>query len=413
MPIKFGTTSISSIYKGDTKIDKIYKGLNLVYQSSLLPSGYIECEYLESTGTQYLNLGYYPNNNTKVETTVNILSHNGNVLNYLFGAYDSARSFAIYYSYNLRDWGVMCGSVDRNTSVAYQLNTKQKLEFDKNNLSINGTSVYAVGSTTTFTSTKTMYLFWGNGTSRLNSISRIYDFKIYENGNIVMNLIPALDSNGVPCMYDTVSKQTFYNRGTGEFSYRVKLPDGYTLCEYLESTGTQYIDTGYYATNTSGINIDYAYTKSGNAGLCGIYQPTVPRTDALFVTTLSGQTSTEIYLISQGGEATNYVVPVLETKYNGKINYLNNGKLIIDNVTKGNNGHNGVVSSRTIKLFCRDYNGNLAYTNARIYMCKISEGEIVVRNLIPCLDDNNVPCMYDSVSKTTFYNAGSGTFNYE
>jgi len=190
------------------------------------------------------------------------------------------------------------------------------------------------------------------------------------------------------------------------------LPSGYTELEYLESTGSQYIDTGYYATNTSGINIDYAYTKSGNAGLCGIFQNQKPRTDTLFVTTLTGQTSTEIYLISQGAEATNNIPPGIGTKHNGKINYLNNGKLIIDNGRQWNNGHNGVVSTRTIKLFCRDYNGNLAYTNARIYMCQISEGQNVVRDLIPCLDNNGTPCMYDTVSKTTFYNAGTGTFNY-
>lgn len=377
-----------------------------------LPSGYIECEYLEATGSQYLNTGYYPNQDTKVETTINVLSHNGSVINYLFGAYDSSRSFAIYYSYNQLDWGVMCGSVDSNTSVSYQSNVKQKLEFDKDYLSIDGTNVYNVGSTTTFTSTRTMYLFWGNGTSRLKSISRIYDFKIYENGNIVMNLIPCLDTNGVPCMYDTISRTALYNQGTDQFFYKIKveIPENYTPCNYLESTGTQYIDTGYYATNTSGINIDYAYSASGNAGLCGIFQSQQPRTDTLFISTLSGQTSTIMYLISQGGELTNNVVPTIGTKYNAKINYLNDGKLILNDTTTGNNGTNGVVSSRTIKLFCRDYNGNLAYTNARIYMCLISEGGNIVRNFIPCLDNNNVPCMYDAVEKQTYYNAGTGTF---
>ena len=330
----------------------------------------------------------------------------------MFGAYDSSRSFAIYYSYNQLDWGVMCGSVDSNTSVSYQSNVKQKLEFDKDYLSINGTNVYNVGSTTTFTSTRTMYLFWGNGTSRLKSISRIYDFKIYENGNIVMNLIPCLDPSGVPCMYDTISRTTFYNAGTGQFTYQVKLPNGYTGCEYLESTGTQYIDTGYYATNTSGINIDYAYTAEGNAGLCGIFQGQAPRTDTLFITTLNGQTSTEIYLISQGAEATNNTPPGIGTKHNAKINYFNNGKLIIDDGRQWNNGTNGVVSSRTIKLFCRDNGGNLAYTNARIYISLMSEGGNLVRHFVPCLDNNNVPCMYDAVEKQTYYNAGTGTFNY-
>lgn len=202
-------------------------------------------------------------------------------------------------------------------------------------------------------------------------------------------------------------------KGTNLIYQNSLLPSGYIACEYLESTGTQYIDTGYYATNTSGINIDYAYSASGNAGLCGIFQGQAPRTDTLFVTTLSGQTSTEIYLISQGAEATNNIPPGIGTKHNAKINYLNDGKLIIDNGRQWNNGTNGVVSSRTIKLFCRDNGGNLAYTNARIYMCLISEGGNIVRNFIPCLDNNNVPCMYDVITKQTYYNAGTGDFAYD
>lgn len=37
------------------------------------------------------------------------------------------------------------------------------------------------------------------------------------NNELVRNFIPALDSQGKPCMYDTVTQQSFYNQGTGEF----------------------------------------------------------------------------------------------------------------------------------------------------------------------------------------------------
>ena len=42
---------------------------------------------------------------------------------------------------------------------------------------------------------------------------------IYKNNSLVLNLLSALDPNGRPCMYDTVSGQPFYNAGTGEFLY--------------------------------------------------------------------------------------------------------------------------------------------------------------------------------------------------
>ena len=34
-------------------------------------------------------------------------------------------------------------------------------------------------------------------------------------------------------------------------------------------------------------------------------------------------------------------------------------------------------------------------------------------NLIPCLNEHNVPCMYDTVSGKSYYNKGTGTFGYE
>ncbi len=39
------------------------------------------------------------------------------------------------------------------------------------------------------------------------------------NGTKVFDLIPVLDINGVPCMYDKVSEEFLYNLGTGTFGY--------------------------------------------------------------------------------------------------------------------------------------------------------------------------------------------------
>ena len=66
-----------------------------------------------------------------------------------------------------------------------------------------------------------VYLF---GTNR-GATKRYFPGKIYRffvEGQI--NFIPALDQNGKPCMYDTISKQPFYNQGSGEFGY--ELMDG-------------------------------------------------------------------------------------------------------------------------------------------------------------------------------------------
>lgn len=419
MPIKFGTTGISPIFKGNTKIGRIYKGLTLLYQSSLLPAGYIQLSYIENPDENaYINTGILPDDTTGFKVRMSVKNTTTDL--YYLGcrennSTDSRFGLGVYNGHTYMTLGTYYSDANNWTITKYIPFVAENNYKNSRVATMNGLNPVSVGTLSGITFTRNIYLFKSNQPLLQSTANcRIYDCEITQGNSVVAHFIPCLDNNGVACMYDTVRKQTFYSAGSSDFIYipPVIIPSDYTLLEYLESTGTQYIDTGYYATTTSGINIDYAYAARGNAGLCGIFQGQAPRTDTLFITTQSGQTSTIMYLISQGRELTNNVIPTLGTKYNGKINYLNNGKLIINNTTTGDNGSNGVVSSRTIKLFCRDYNGNLAYTNARIYRCQISEGTTLVRDLVPCLDDQNVPCMYDVVGKQTYYNAGTGQFTY-
>lgn len=44
-------------------------------------------------------------------------------------------------------------------------------------------------------------------------------FKFWMNGELKHHLVPCLDETSTPCMYDLVSKTTFYNEGTSDFLY--------------------------------------------------------------------------------------------------------------------------------------------------------------------------------------------------
>jgi hypothetical protein len=70
---------------------------------------------------------------------------------------------------------------------------------------LNGNSVYPV------------YLFTANnmGTAFSGCNCRVYDYVVYDkDGNEVQHLVPALDVNNRPCMYDTVSGKYHYNQRT-------------------------------------------------------------------------------------------------------------------------------------------------------------------------------------------------------
>ena len=51
-------------------------------------------------------------------------------------------------------------------------------------------------------------------------IGKIYYAKITNGqGEMTLNCVPCLDAGGVPCMFDLVSQKTFYNKGSGSFTW--------------------------------------------------------------------------------------------------------------------------------------------------------------------------------------------------
>ena len=53
------------------------KELNIAEKKSLLPVDYTEVEYIESTGTQYIDTGYYANSNTHLFVKFSYIQKNG------------------------------------------------------------------------------------------------------------------------------------------------------------------------------------------------------------------------------------------------------------------------------------------------------------------------------------------------
>lgn len=72
--------------------------------------------------------------------------------------------------------------------------------------------------------------------------------------------------------------------------------------------------------------------------------------------------------------------------------------------------------TRPLTIFCKRINNSSSidhYSSYKLYYFRIYEDGELVRDYRPALDDNNVPCLFETVSGTYLYNAGSGTFGYE
>jgi len=98
--------------------------------------------------------------------------------------------------------------------------------------------------------TGAFYLFAGNmaysGGSMIGGRFRIMAFTMTRGNEVVMDLIPARrKADGKPGMYDVLNDAFYVNQGSLDFIEGEPLfPEGYIGLDFIESTGTQYINTG-------------------------------------------------------------------------------------------------------------------------------------------------------------------------
>lgn len=192
-----------------------------------LPSGYTAVDYLQSSGTQWIEMGVAPNQNTKAVLKIKIdeLTSQGASL---IGSRTDVNSDDQFTTY-LDDYGGtrflfrMDGQPEAipwkglTTDKIYIVTlsgTEMKAELE------DGTAVFSkTFSVSDFTSTVTMALFRAKGVSGAYFRGRIYSCKHYSGDELIQDFVPCLDTEGVPCMFDLVSRKSFYNKGTGSFTW--------------------------------------------------------------------------------------------------------------------------------------------------------------------------------------------------
>lgn len=192
-----------------------------------LPSSYTAVDYLQSSGEQWIEMGIAPNQNTKAVLKIKI-----NVFTYigasLIGSRTDVNSDDQFTTY-LDDYGGrrflfrMDGQTETipwkglTTDKIYIVTlsgTEMKAELE------DGTAVFSkTFSVNDFTSTVTMALFRSKGVSGAYFHGRIYSCKHYSGDELIQDFVPCLDTGGVPCMFDLVSRKSFYNKGTGSFTW--------------------------------------------------------------------------------------------------------------------------------------------------------------------------------------------------
>ena len=206
---------------------------------------------------------------------------------------------------------------------------------------------------------------------------------------------------------DVILPQTPYKYGYTFNGWRAN----YIPIEYLESTGTQYIDTGVVANNDSGIDILF-YTIRKNSDSFILVQ------DNSFAFGISQGMSDQSnnFLIKAGAnDIDNWIIRSFYGEGSGIYRFFINKQNASIYATDGSNVSH-IFPRRNYKtnlnfiLFALNTGSVVPCKNTQIYSCKLYDNDVLVRDFIPVLDPNGVPCMYDKVESKFYYNAGTGDF---
>lgn len=321
------------------------EAINMRNVSGTLPAGYVEVDYIEGNGNCYTVIDYIPNRKTKIVGSAALIGttndpvlfgtrtgSNGQQFVFWFNRYDSTQA-KVGFVYGTNTWST---STDCNDGklipyvVGDQFTFLISLDDEFN---INDTFVHNITENGAPANNLKLGIFALvddslGGIESDNQIfaGRMYEFKIYEDDVLVVNLVPAVNSTTASVgFYDTVNDKFYTSNRSTQFTYDpstihvsgkiidvkygdgltvnqsnelevsvgeglqinqdgeievdkssvylpgeaidispngTDLPTGYADVEYLEATGYQWSQLDYYAKHNSRVVADFLIQPS-------------------------------------------------------------------------------------------------------------------------------------------------------
>ena len=208
-----------------------------------LPVKYLE--YVEATGSQYVDTGFVPNGNTKIEATYQLTTLELE-RNYVFGVYGASNAGRCQFAPAAKTFAGF--GTGYNDKISWEADTDwHTVLMDKGTFKVDGNQVYKNGFSGT---AKNLYLFAvnGNGTAANFATDRISLVKIYDNGVLKRLMVPCQMVNGKVGFWDFVTGAFYGDAAGGDF---VGGADASPLerLEYVRFANGTYVDTGVKPTD--------------------------------------------------------------------------------------------------------------------------------------------------------------------
>ena len=359
-----------------------------------LPDGYTELQYLESSGTQWIDTGVKPDQTyalkikfqTEQSSSGGIAVSDANWQSNGFGIWCNAAAFGN---------GTM-------QTTEWHGTTPIEIELSQQGLFVNGNLTWTP-DTATFTVPANMTLFSlnRNGSIAEKLTGKIYFAQLFKAGKPVRNFIPCTNPSGIPGLYDLVDGKFYCNSGTGVFLAgppKEMLPEGFAQVEYIQSDGSQFFDTGIVPDANTRVVMDFQLMTAGSTNQC------------LFG--VVGQFSFRWYgsgsaFRSNGSNSVNFPTSISATDRHIV------DKTAIKTTLDRDFSVTTTAGNCTLPLYLlaqKASSGATNYAKAKLFRCQIFNGDAFARAFVPCKDPTGAVGLYDLVGQKFYGNAGTGVF---
>lgn len=195
----------------------------------------------------------------------------------------------------------------------------------------------------------------------------------------------------------------------------VGLPDGFTAVEYIQTSGSQRIDTGVKSSASVGLSADFCLVDASTIqNLASVYDPYKNYQLMVLAASRWGSPDGAVWFVC-GYSAIQYFKKADTDRHVYHFNADGQYAVEMDGIQYEKADPSQTTfpaDTLNLWLFVRNSPSVDGYARMKLYSCAMYDGGRKIRDFKPCLDADGVPCLYDLISKTAFYNQGRGSFTW-
>ena len=370
-----------------------------------LPSGYKRLEYIKSSGSQYVDTGIQPTQNTRIDLKVSTSqtgSHTiaGADISWAGNGFGIGVGFAHYGTQTAFINGMNDGSV-------------HDISLNKNVLSVDG-EVKHTFSSQTFSVGYNLMLFANNRSGSKEELTEatLYACKIYDNDTIIRDYIPCQTNTGETGLWDDISSTFYGNSGTDAFVAGPIIAiavsaDNIIELQYITSNGGQYLDSGFYPDQDTKVEMDAQAASIQSIGAFWFGTRTSSASKAFNAALITSG-------FWWGYHTTSGSVNFSANKEKLKVIADKNVLSVSGSITAQSTQNYGVFRCTHSLILLALWENSGIYTNTQFsgntYSCRIYDNGTLVRDYIAAKLTDGTVGLYDKLNGLLYINIGTGAF---